>query len=174
MIGVGLGLTLNHRFLADTAIERQTGIVTNEYLETNLPGVYSAGDVAEFYDAVLGQHHTWAPGTTRWPTGARGGQHGRRARAVLGRAHLYQPALRHQHRGHGHRRTNNPELDSDLAHGARRQGQRGLPQILLPRESAGRRRLHRQPQGRRKVLEIIRSGQEFATPAERDTLFDVR
>ena len=50
VIGVGLGLTLNHGFLADTPIERKTGIVTDEYLETNVPGVYAAGDVAEFYD----------------------------------------------------------------------------------------------------------------------------
>ena len=43
MIGVGLGLTLNHGFLANTAIERQTGIMANEYLETNVPGVYYGG-----------------------------------------------------------------------------------------------------------------------------------
>ena len=70
MIGVGLGLTLNHGFLADTPIERRLGIVTNEYLATNVPDVYSAGDVAEFYDPVIGQHTRWGRGITRWRMGA--------------------------------------------------------------------------------------------------------
>ncbi len=43
LVGVGLGLTLNHQFLADTGIERRQGILTNEFLETNIPGVFSAG-----------------------------------------------------------------------------------------------------------------------------------
>ena len=31
------------------------GVKTNEYLETNIPGVYAAGDIAEFYDPILGR-----------------------------------------------------------------------------------------------------------------------
>ena len=58
VIGVGLGITLNTTFLAHTGVEIRSGIVVNEYLETNVPGVYSAGDVAEFYDPTIGKHHT--------------------------------------------------------------------------------------------------------------------
>ncbi|HEV8470815.1 MAG TPA: hypothetical protein VGR46_14520, partial [Candidatus Limnocylindria bacterium] len=38
------------------------GVVTNEFLETNVPDVWAAGDVAEFYDVVSQRHHrmgTW-------------------------------------------------------------------------------------------------------------------
>lgn len=63
MVGCGLGLQMYIEFLKDTPIEVRTGIVTNEYLETNVPDVYAAGDVAEFYDTSIGQYHrlgTWA------------------------------------------------------------------------------------------------------------------
>ena len=58
MIGVGLGITLNTRLLANTPVEVRQGIVVNEYLETNVDGVYAAGDVAEFYDTTVNEHHT--------------------------------------------------------------------------------------------------------------------
>lgn len=32
------------------------GIIVDEYLQTNIPGVYAAGDVARFYDLRLGRH----------------------------------------------------------------------------------------------------------------------
>ncbi|MGH7806797.1 MAG: FAD-dependent oxidoreductase, partial [Thermodesulfobacteriota bacterium] len=56
-VGVGIGLDLNIDFLmgADIAIER--GIRVNEFLETNINGVYAAGDVAEFDDLILGERH---------------------------------------------------------------------------------------------------------------------
>jgi NAD(P)H-nitrite reductase large subunit len=57
LVGVGIGLDLNIDFLmgADIAIER--GIRVNEFLETNIDGVYAAGDVAEFDDLILGERH---------------------------------------------------------------------------------------------------------------------
>jgi NAD(P)H-nitrite reductase large subunit len=58
MIGVGLGITLNTNLLANTTVEVRNGIAVNEYLETNVPGVYAAGDVAEFYDPTIERHHT--------------------------------------------------------------------------------------------------------------------
>jgi NAD(P)H-nitrite reductase large subunit len=58
MLGVGLGITLNTQFLAGTPVEVRSGVVVNEYLETNVPGVYSAGDVAEFFDPTINCHHT--------------------------------------------------------------------------------------------------------------------
>ncbi len=32
--------------------------MVNEYLETNVAGVYAAGDVAEFFDTAINRHHT--------------------------------------------------------------------------------------------------------------------
>jgi NAD(P)H-nitrite reductase large subunit len=62
MLGAGLGMTMNLELLASTPVETHDGILTNEYLETNVPGVFAAGDVAEFYDVMIGRHNmmgTW-------------------------------------------------------------------------------------------------------------------
>jgi NAD(P)H-nitrite reductase large subunit len=61
-IGVGLGVKMNVDFLKDTPITVRSGIVTNEYLETNIQDVYAAGDIAEFFDVSIGLHNqmgTW-------------------------------------------------------------------------------------------------------------------
>jgi len=50
VVGIGLGLTLNTHVLAGTAIEVKGGVVVNEYLESNIPGVFAAGDIANFFD----------------------------------------------------------------------------------------------------------------------------
>lgn len=62
MVGSGVGLKMNLELLAGTPVQTSSGVLTNEYLETNVPGVYAAGDVAEFYDVTIGQHNmmgTW-------------------------------------------------------------------------------------------------------------------
>ena len=62
MLGVGLGVKMNVDFLEDTPITVRNGIVTNEYLETNVSDVFAAGDVAEFFDVSIGLHNqmgTW-------------------------------------------------------------------------------------------------------------------
>ena len=62
VIGVGLGVKMNVDFLKDTPITVRNGVVTNEYLETNVPDVFAAGDVAEFFDVSIGLHNqmgTW-------------------------------------------------------------------------------------------------------------------
>jgi NAD(P)H-nitrite reductase large subunit len=61
-IGVGLGVKMNVDFLINTPIVVRGGIVTNEYLETNVQDVFAAGDVAEFFDVSIGLHNqmgTW-------------------------------------------------------------------------------------------------------------------
>ena len=61
-IGVGLGVKMNVDFLKGTPITVRGGVVTNEYLETNVADVYAAGDVAEFFDVSIGLHNqmgTW-------------------------------------------------------------------------------------------------------------------
>ena len=62
IVGVGLGLTMNIDIFKDTGLETNVGVRTNEFLETNIPDVWAAGDVAEFYDVVSQRHHrmgTW-------------------------------------------------------------------------------------------------------------------
>lgn len=53
LIAAGLGLILNTGFLAGSGIEVGRGIRADARLETNIPGVFAAGDVAEFYDDFL-------------------------------------------------------------------------------------------------------------------------
>jgi NAD(P)H-nitrite reductase large subunit len=62
LLGVGLGMTWNTALLQGTPVEVQAGVVTNEYLETNVPGVYAAGDVAQFFDVTIQRYNqmgTW-------------------------------------------------------------------------------------------------------------------
>lgn len=55
MIVVGIGLYCPVKQFVDAGIECGRGIKTNEYMETNVPDVWAAGDVAEFYDVVIGE-----------------------------------------------------------------------------------------------------------------------
>ncbi len=62
VVGVGIGLTLSTGFLAGTGVEIRKGIVTDKYLRTNVPDIYAAGDIAEFYDVHIEKHNlmgTW-------------------------------------------------------------------------------------------------------------------
>ncbi|HLY29893.1 MAG TPA: FAD-dependent oxidoreductase [Ktedonobacterales bacterium] len=174
VIGVGLGLTLNHGFLADTPIERRTGIVTNEFLETNIPHVYAAGDVAEFYDLTVGSHQTM--GT--WDNAL---AHGKVAATNMAGGHqeyrdvptYTSPLFNTNIAVMGIAETNNPTLTSvartapgDKGKDYRKfffQGDRLVGAVFIG-----------SPKGRKKVVELIRSGQQFATPTEREGLFDVR
>ncbi|WPD18205.1 NAD(P)/FAD-dependent oxidoreductase [Thermaerobacter composti] len=62
MVGCGLGLDYHTELLAGTAVEIQGGVVTDEYLQTNVPDIFAAGDVARFFDVFIGRHNqmgTW-------------------------------------------------------------------------------------------------------------------
>lgn len=53
-VGVGFGLTMNVELCEGTPIETsKNGILCNDHLETSVPGVFAAGDVADFYDPIL-------------------------------------------------------------------------------------------------------------------------
>jgi NAD(P)H-nitrite reductase large subunit len=50
ILGVGIGIEPDFSWLCEAGVEVGIGVKTNEYLETNVPDVYAAGDVSEFYD----------------------------------------------------------------------------------------------------------------------------
>jgi NADPH-dependent 2,4-dienoyl-CoA reductase/sulfur reductase-like enzyme len=52
-IFLGIGLNRNTDFLAGANVEIGEGVKTNECLETNVPDVYAAGDIAEFHDVLF-------------------------------------------------------------------------------------------------------------------------
>lgn len=59
---IGIGLTLNTELANKAKTKVRRGIVTDEFLETSVPGVYAAGDVAEYYNPVTERHEcggTW-------------------------------------------------------------------------------------------------------------------
>jgi NADPH-dependent 2,4-dienoyl-CoA reductase/sulfur reductase-like enzyme len=62
-VGVGLGLTMNTELLDGTAVVTSAnGIRCDDRLETAVPGIFAAGDVAEFYDPIAEMHYrmgTW-------------------------------------------------------------------------------------------------------------------
>ncbi|HEU5344149.1 MAG TPA: FAD-dependent oxidoreductase [Ktedonobacterales bacterium] len=175
MIGVGLGLTLNHGFLSDTAIERKTGIVANEYLETNVPGVYTAGDVAEFYDSMIGVHHTM--GT--WDNAL---AHGRVvARNMAGGREAYRdvptytsPLFNTNIAVMGIAESNNPALTSNSHSAPGDKGNTDYRKFFFKEHRLVGAVFIGSPKGRKKMVEMIRTEREFPTQAEREALFDVR
>ena len=60
ILGVGIGLEIDRRVVAEAKIPVGQGVLTNEYLETPLEGVYAAGDVAEFTDTVVNRRVRYA------------------------------------------------------------------------------------------------------------------
>ena len=65
-----LGVQPNVRFLQDSGIALQRGIVVNDRMQTNIAGIYAAGDVTVSIDSITGEplnNATW-PAATRQGT----------------------------------------------------------------------------------------------------------
>jgi NAD(P)H-nitrite reductase large subunit len=70
---VGIGLICNLDWVKQAGVEINKGILANEYLETNVADIYTAGDVAEFNDLVLGERiqlGNWVNAQTQGRTAA--------------------------------------------------------------------------------------------------------
>lgn len=62
VLAYGVGLDYYVEPVRNTGIEVRRGIVTDDHLRTAAPDVYAAGDVAVFYDQMIGKHNqmgTW-------------------------------------------------------------------------------------------------------------------
>jgi NAD(P)H-nitrite reductase large subunit len=62
MVVIGKGVTPNIAFTEGTPIERDWGLFVNARMETSVPGIFAAGDVAEPRDRVTGHrkiHGIW-------------------------------------------------------------------------------------------------------------------
>jgi len=64
-----VGVRPNAEFLADSGIDLQGGVLVNERMETNVSGVYAAGDVVMTIDSITSERGNNAT----WPAAARQG-----------------------------------------------------------------------------------------------------
>jgi NADPH-dependent 2,4-dienoyl-CoA reductase/sulfur reductase-like enzyme len=55
LVVAGIGVRPNEELAANGGLVAGRGIVVNEYLQTSAPGIYAAGDVARYPDAITGQ-----------------------------------------------------------------------------------------------------------------------
>lgn len=53
MLGIGIGIEPDYKLFQDAGLEVEKGLLANEYLETNIENVYTAGDVAQFKDVAV-------------------------------------------------------------------------------------------------------------------------
>ncbi len=60
LLGCGVGLTMSFDFLQGTSVKTADGVLVNEYLESSVPGILAAGDVAETYYPFLGENRILA------------------------------------------------------------------------------------------------------------------
>lgn len=86
-VGLTIGVSPNIGFLKNTALETNQGILVNEFLETNLPGVYAIGDCAEMRQAPPGRR----PIEAVWYTGRLMGE--LVAQNICGKKTAYDPGI---------------------------------------------------------------------------------
>jgi len=175
MMGIGLGITLNTKILANTPVEVRSGIVVNEYLETNVPGVYSAGDVAEFYDPTIERHHTM--GT--WDNAM---AHGRIVGVNMAGGHeayidvptYTSPLFDVNIAVVGTAETNNPELQSISLREPGEKGNENYRKLFFRENKLVGVLMIGSPKGRKKLVDIVKNQQAFDTATEREALLTLK
>lgn len=56
LVGIAIGVVSNLEFLEGSGIETDRGVIVDEHLQANKPDVFAAGDIAQAYDVVSGEH----------------------------------------------------------------------------------------------------------------------
>ncbi len=171
VIGVGLGIMLNTQFLAHTPLEIRSGVVVNEYMETNVAGVYAAGDVAEFFDPTIGHHHTM--GTWDNALG-----HGRIVGVNMAGGHeayvdvptYTSPLFDVNIAVVGTAEANNPELESIARREPGEKGNENYRKLFFRENKLVGVLMIGSPKGRKKLVDIVKNRQVFKTAAEREEL----
>jgi NADPH-dependent 2,4-dienoyl-CoA reductase/sulfur reductase-like enzyme len=71
LVVAGIGVRPVTEMLASSGIDVKDGVTVNEYLETNQPDVYAAGDVANYQDVLFGKRRR----VEHWDNAVSQGQH---------------------------------------------------------------------------------------------------
>lgn len=83
--GLTAGVSPNIQFLKDSSIATKRGVLVNEFLETNIPGIYAIGDCAEFSTPLFKRK----PVEQVWYTGRIMGE--TVAKTITGKPAKYEP-----------------------------------------------------------------------------------
>lgn len=175
VIGVGLGITLNTQILANTPVKLNSGVVVNEYLETSVPGVYAAGDVAEFYDVHIGQYHTM--GT--WDNAM---AHGRLVATNMAGGHeayvdvptYTSPLFDVNIAVVGTAESNNPELSSISRREPGEKGNENYRKLFFRENKLVGVLMVGSPKGRKKLVDIVKNRQPIESASEREALLTLK
>ena len=175
MIGIGLGITLNTKILENTPVETRQGVLVNQYLETNVPGIYAAGDVAEFYDLTVKEHHTM--GT--WDNAL---AHGRLVAVNMAGGRLaYEdvptytsPLFDVNIAVVGTAESNNPELTCLARREPGEKGNENYRKLFFRRNKLVGVLMIGSPKGRKKLVEIVKNQQTLDSIGEREALLTLK
>ena len=180
MIGVGLGITLNTQFLATTPIEVREGLVVNEYLETNVPGVYAAFNLCHCEQNFTSKRAREQPNEPavissshrRFDYGY--GLVDREHCLLNAEATLASPLFDVNIAVVGTAEANNPELESIALREPGEKGNENYRKLFFRENKLVGVLMIGSPKGRKKLVEIVKNQQVFGTPAERETLLRLK
>ena len=83
LVVVGIGVAPNVALFQGTGLQITDGILVNRYLETNIPNVFAAGDVAQYHDPYFNKRRR----VEHWDSAFAQGQHA--MRAMMGQRENY-------------------------------------------------------------------------------------
>lgn len=87
LVVAGVGVEPNTVVFSKTPIKVENGILVNEYLETNIPDIYAAGDVARYPDILFGDERRFE----HWDNAVAQGEHVARVMAGERKPFIHVP-----------------------------------------------------------------------------------
>ena len=175
MIGVGLGIQLNTQVLKETPVKVGQGVIVDEYLETNVPGIYAAGDVAEFYDTCVSCHHCMGTWDNALAHGRIAGANMAGGRVAYEDVPTYtSPLFDVNIAVVGTAESNNPELETLARREPGEKGNENYRKLFFRENKLVGVIMIGSPKGRKKLVDIVKNQHVFATEAEREELLTLR